>query len=76
MQIDMEYIRAQLTRRRDERQLSAVARGSGVSFRTLINVVNGYSNLRTGTATTLQEFLKATHRMAKIPGQRKKKAKP
>lgn len=65
MPIDIEYIRAQLRKRSDARQLAAVARGTGLNVRTLAYILAG----RTGhaqTLDTLQTYLKENSRKTKL----------
>lgn len=65
MQINTEYIVAQLQRRAGERQLGKVAKGSGVNLRTLQRMVkeNGGS---TKKLEKVQKFLAETEKQKKL----------
>lgn len=65
MAIDLDFIRAQLRRRSDERQLTAVARGAGVNVRTLSYILAGRGG-HMDTLSKLQTYLKATARKKKL----------
>lgn len=68
MEISIEYIKGQLQRRACERQLTAVARASGVNLRTLHRLAKGKAGTVT-TAERVQQFLKDTEKQRKIEGQ-------
>jgi hypothetical protein len=59
MNINTEYIAAQLQRRADNGELPRVAAGAKVALRTLHRVKAGGS-CRTATAQALQTYLQAT----------------
>lgn len=65
MKIDTTYIQDQLKRRLSERQLSAVARGTKLSTRTLSNIIQGKPG-RTSVAETVQGYLKRTEKMERL----------
>lgn len=65
MELNLEYVRAQLERRKDQRQLAAVARGTKLSTRTLSYIINGRSG-HIETIKTLQEYLKRTEGQKKL----------
>lgn len=65
MNIEMEYIKAQLQRRAGERQLSAVARGSGVNLRTLQRLARGQQGT-IGNASKVQVYLQGTERLKRL----------
>lgn len=65
MQIDFEFIREQLERRKRERQLGAVAKGADVSKRTLTYIIGGRAS-HFETAEKLQVYLKNNVRKKKL----------
>lgn len=65
MTIEMEYIKAQLQRRAGERQLSMVARCSGVNLRTLQRLAKGDQGT-VSNATKVQDFLRRTEHQKKL----------
>lgn len=65
MQIDIDYIKAQLQRRSLERQLPRVAIGAGVGLRTVHRVLKTGS-CTTRTAEALQIFLNTTERQKEL----------
>lgn len=64
--MDMSFIQAQLQRRQYERQLSTVAKNSGVSRRTLYRIIAGKSNATFEILTTLDGYLKRTEHDKKL----------
>lgn len=70
MAINTDFILAQLQRRRDEAQLQRVAAGTGLTARTLHNVLNGKPITMT-TATKLQDYLHANQHVRKLEDARK-----
>jgi DNA-binding phage protein len=56
MELNMEYIKAQLQRRTAERQLSVIARGCGLTVRTLQRLAKGQSGT-IKNAQTVQDYL-------------------
>lgn len=65
MQINTDYIKAQLQRRATERQLSKVASGCGVNVRTLQRIAKGES-CSMKIAGKVQQFLLDTEREKKL----------
>lgn len=65
MELNPEYVKAQLQRRKAERQLAAVARGSGLTRRTIDYILNGRSG-HIKTITTLQKYLERTEGQKKL----------
>lgn len=61
MEIDTDFIKTQLERRRDERQLHLVAKGACVSKRTLTYILAGRCG-RAETLSGIQKYLKLTMR--------------
>lgn len=65
MQINMEYIRAQLQRRAGERQLTRVAQECGLTVRTLQRIAKE-GNCTTKNAEKVQQFLLDTEKQKKL----------
>jgi hypothetical protein len=65
MQINMDYIRAQLQRRASERQLAKVARMAHIGLNTLRRIIEGKS-CRMGIASDLQDFLTRHEKVRKL----------
>lgn len=63
--MDILYIRKQLERRVQERQLSKVAVGSGVNLRTLQRIMKG-ENSSFQTLDVLDAYLRRTARKVKL----------
>ena len=61
MEDKFEYIKWQLAKRKDERQLYKVADGSGVSRRVIGYIMDG-RNARTDTVEKLYAYLKSNAR--------------
>jgi hypothetical protein len=59
MDINMDFIQAQLQRRADQRALPKVAAGAGVGVRTVHRVL-ATGTCTTTTASKLQNFLQST----------------
>jgi transcriptional regulator with XRE-family HTH domain len=57
MEDKFDYVKAQLAKRLEERQLSKVATGSGVSRRVIAYIMEG-RNARTDTVDKLYKYLK------------------
>lgn len=62
---DIEYIRKQLRKRARERQLSKVARMSGVALSTLRRIINGRA-CSYGNAKVLHAFLTQHEQVKKL----------
>lgn len=67
--MEIEFIRGQLQRRADERQLGKVATFSKVPIRTLHRIIKGDGNPRFNTLVALDEYLKRTHRDKKLQAE-------
>lgn len=65
MDINLDYIVAQLQRRRDQRQLAKVARAVRVTTRTLANIMSGRPGT-TAIATRLQDYLRRTEHQKEL----------
>lgn len=63
MNIDIDYVKAQLQRRRSEKQLAKIARLTGLHPRSLYYIVDGGRDGRVSTLQKLQSFLKATENL-------------
>lgn len=65
MDINIEYIKAQLQRRISERQLRKVADGSGVGLRTVHRIAHG-AGYTIKTAEKLQGYLERNEKKKKL----------
>ena len=65
MQINMDYIQAQLQRRAGERQLATIARALNINVRTLQRLAKGQSGT-VKNAQAVQQFLHDTERQRRL----------
>jgi hypothetical protein len=65
MQINMDYIRAQLQRRAGERQTAKVSRMAGVGINTIRRIIEGNA-CRLSIAGRLQPFLEKHEKVRKL----------